>query len=140
MATRDWTTANSKRVSEESVFTDLDLNFVAHPLTGDITTKKDADAIKRAVKNIVLTNHYERPFKPNFGSNLRSMLFELGTPRAHVRIRQAIIEELDILEPRIRVQNLTLNQRDNEVNMTLFYTIVGGAETQSIDFSVRRVR
>jgi len=119
MATRDWTTANSKRVSEESVFTDLDLNFVAHPLTGDITTKKDADAIKRAVKNIVLTNHYERPFKPNFGSNLRSMLFELGTPRAHVRIRQAIIEELDILEPRIRVQNLTLNQRDNEVNMTL---------------------
>ena len=139
MATRDWTTANSKRVSEESVFTDLDLNFVAHPLTGDITTKKDADAIKRAVKNIVLTNHYERPFKPNFGSNLRSMLFELGTPRAHVRIRQAIIEELDILEPRIRVQNLTLNQRDNEVNMTLFYTIVGGAETQSIDFSVRRV-
>ena len=140
MATRDWTTANSKRVSEESVFTDLDLNFVAHPLTGDITTKKDADAIKRAVKNIVLTNHYERPFKPNFGSNLRSMLFELGTPRAHVRIRQAIIEELDILEPRIRVQNLTLNQMENEVIITLFYTIVGGAETQSIDFSVRRVR
>ena len=140
MATRDWTTANSKRLSEKSISTDLDLSFVAHPITGDVTTKKDSDAIKRSIRNIVLTNHYERPFKPNFGANLRSMLFELGTPRAHVRIRQAIIEELEILEPRITVDELDLRQFDNEINVIIYYSIVGVAGQQNIDLTVSRVR
>lgn len=140
MATRDWTVSNSSRVIEKSKFTDLDLTFTSHPITGDITTKKDTDAIKRAVKNIVLTNHYERPFKPNFGSNLRGLLFELGTPTAYVRIKEAIADELNILEPRINVDHIQLNQMDNEVMISLFYSIKGDVGQQSVDFTVRRVR
>ena len=49
--------------------------------TKDVTTKKDSDAIKRSIKNIILTNKFERPFKPNFGASVRNMLFELDSQR-----------------------------------------------------------
>ena len=72
MASRDYTKPNSKTTSIKNEYSDIDIMFTAHPISGDITTKKDSDAVKRAVRNIILTNDYERPFKPNFGANLRS--------------------------------------------------------------------
>ena len=58
-------------------FTDIDTNMKNHPQTGDVVLKYDLNAIKRAVRNLVSTNPYERPFKPGLGVNLRGMLFEL---------------------------------------------------------------
>ena len=75
MATRDYIKPNSSKVVVKNEFTDLDIMFTAHPISGDITTKKDSDAVMRSVRNILLTNNYERPFKPNFGADLRSQLF-----------------------------------------------------------------
>ena len=74
---RDYTTPNSTNTAIKNEYSDLDILFTAHPISGDVTTKKDSDAVKRSVRNILLTNNYERPFKPNFGANLRAMLFEL---------------------------------------------------------------
>ena len=58
----DYVVNKSKNVAIKEAYKDLDINFLAHPITGDVTTKTDSDAVKRAVKNIVLTNYYERPF------------------------------------------------------------------------------
>ena len=57
-------------------FKDLDLNFTIHPIRKDINTHKNEYAIINSVKNLVLTNHYERPFQPEIGSNIRRLLFE----------------------------------------------------------------
>ena len=73
--------SQSKTVSNKNKYSDLDLFFNAHPITKDITVKTDTDAIKRSVKNIVLTNYYERPFKPSLGGGVRNLMFELNTSR-----------------------------------------------------------
>ena len=61
-------TNQSKQVAtSKNAYSDLDILFRKHPQTGDVVVRTDAEAVKRSVKNIILTNHYERPFKPNFG-------------------------------------------------------------------------
>ena len=118
----------------------MDLSFEAHPITGDIVTKKDSDAIKRAVRNILLTNHYERPFKPSFGSNLRGQLFELNLPGTRRIITEQIVEELNILEPRIGKVEVKMLDEDNTLNVTIFYQIVGSRQKQQVNVVVSRVR
>ena len=140
MATRDYTKPNASTVANKDLFADLDLSFEAHPITGDIVTKKDTDAIKRAVRNILLTNHYERPFKPNFGSNLRGQLFELNMPGTRRRITEQIIEELNILEPRIGKVAIQMLDEGNTLNLTIFYQIIGTRENQQVNVVVSRVR
>ena len=140
MATRDYTKPNASTVANKDLFADLDLSFEAHPITGDIVTKKDTDAIKRAVRNILLTNHYERPFKPNFGSNLRGQLFELNMPGTRRRITEQIIEELNTLEPRIGRVAVQMLDEGNTLNLTIFYQIIGTRENQQVNVVVSRVR
>tara|TARA_B100001113_G_C20776674_1_gene477688 strand:- start:95 stop:517 length:423 start_codon:yes stop_codon:yes gene_type:complete len=140
MATRDYTITGASIVSDKDSFADLDFNFTAHPVTEDIVTKKDANAIRQSVKNILLTNHYERPFKPNFGSNLRGMLFEANDPLMGHRIKESIVNALSILEPRIGRVAVDIVQRDNSVDVRVAYVIMGSASHQELEFSVSRVR
>ena len=140
MATRDYTITGASIVSYKDSFADLDFSFTAHPVTEDIVTKKDANAIRQSVKNILLTNHYERPFKPNFGSNLRGMLFEANDPLMGHRIKESIVNALSILEPRIGRVAVDIVQRDNSVDVRVAYVIMGSASHQELEFSVSRVR
>ena len=141
--TRDYNNANAKTNAVESSagYSDFDINFVAHPISGDIAIKRDSDAIKRSVRNIILTNHYERPFKPNFGANLRGLLFELADDITKYEIRKQINEAIQSFEPRVRVQNIYLNQdRGNRMYVNLHYGIVGVAEPQELEVILQRVR
>tara|TARA_Y100000114_G_scaffold155891_1_gene181263 strand:+ start:806 stop:1228 length:423 start_codon:yes stop_codon:yes gene_type:complete len=140
MATRDYINSGASIVSDKDSFADLDFNFTAHPVTGDIVTKKDANAIRQSVKNILLTNHYERPFKPNFGANLRAMIFEANDPIIGQRIKERIAEQIKALEPRIGKVVVGVNQRDNSIDIRVAYTISGSASYQEVEFSVSRVR
>jgi len=140
VATRDYTITGASIVSDKDSFADLDFSFTAHPVTEDIVTKKDANAIRQSVKNILLTNHYERPFKPNFGSNLRGMLFEANDPLMGHRIKESIVNALSILEPRIGRVAVDIVQRDNSVDVRVAYVIMGSASHQELEFSVSRVR
>ena len=137
----DYSKPNSKVNAQKNEYTDLDILFSANPISCDITTKKDSDAVKRSVRNILLTNHYERPFKPNFGANLRSQLFELDGIGAKKRITKDIIESLSILEPRIG--NIRVDISDSEANnidVRVSYVIRNGLKQSSVDFTVSRVR
>ena len=69
---------NEKRSSR--VYKDLNLNFTANPITGDVATVTDVNAVKRSVRNLLLTNHYDKPFHPEIGSNVTSLLFEICKP------------------------------------------------------------
>jgi len=141
MASRDYTKPNSKATSIKNEYSDIDIMFTAHPISGDITTKKDSDAVKRAVRNIILTNDYERPFKPNFGANLRAQLFELQGIGSKKRIASDISDALSALEPRIRNVNVSFGEeKANSINVRISYTIINGLGQNTVDFTVNRVR
>ena len=141
MASRDYTKPNSKTTSIKNEYSDIDIMFTAHPISGDITTKKDSDAVKRAVRNIILTNDYERPFKPNFGANLRAQLFELQGIGSKKRIASDISDALSALEPRIRNVRVTFGEeKANSVDVRISYTIINGLGQNTVDFTVNRVR
>jgi len=63
-------------IKTNRTFSDLDLNFKLHPVKKDINIHLNELAITNSIKNLVLTNHYERPFQPNVGSNIRRLLFD----------------------------------------------------------------
>ena len=141
MASRDYTKPNSKTTSIKNEYSDIDIMFTAHPISGDITTKKDSDAVKGAVRNIILTNDYERPFKPNFGANLRAQLFELQGIGSKKRIASDISDALSALEPRIRNVRVTFGEeKANSIDVRISYTIINGLGQSAVDFTVNRVR
>ena len=141
MATRDFTKTNTINSATKESYTDVDIMFTAHPVSKDVTTKKDADAVKSSVRNILLTNNYERPFKPNFGANLRGQLFELQGIGAKRKIIGDIKEALYALEPRVRNVQVAIGENNrNNVDVMVKYDIINGLGKDSLDFTVNRVR
>jgi len=134
--------SQSKNVSEPKLYADIDFRFKPHPLTGDVTIKYDSDAIRRAVRNIVLTNFYERPFKPSLGSSIRNQLFELGSDRKIRRMQSKISKTIESLEPRVEKVKVTLSDVSdrNELSVNIFYNIKNSAQHQEMDFTVTRAR
>ena len=136
----DYVKPNSKNVAIKEAYKDLDLNFMAHPITGDVTTKSDSEAVKRAVKNIVLTNYYERPFKPSLGGNIRGLLFELNTDRQLNRARDRLADTITALEPRVENVRCKFDTSGNSLNVIIFYNIKNGITGQEVEFNITRAR
>ena len=89
----------------------------------------------------MLTNNYERPFKPNFGANLRGLLFELADDMTKTEIRNQITEALTMLEPRVKVDEIYLtNSKSNTMHVNLHYGVVGVKEPQELEVILQRVR
>ena len=108
-------------------FRDINLSFKRHPVTNDLVTIRDEDAIKRSVKNIIFTIFGEKPFDPNFGSDINSSLFELSTDLNGMRIEDEIKSSLRQYEPRIANISVTATVAPdtNQMNCTIQYDIVG---------------
>ena len=108
-------------------FKDINLSFKRHPVTNEVLTIRDQDAIKRSVKNIIFTILGEKPFEPNFGSVINESLFDLNTSLNEVRVSDEIKQSLLNYEPRIDNINVTVTVAPdtNEMNCTVQYEIVG---------------
>ena len=108
-------------------FKDITLSFKRHPVTNDVLTIRDEDAIKGSVKNIIFTILGEKPFEPNFGSVISESLFDLNTSLNEVRVSDEIKQSLLNYEPRIDNINVTVTVAPdtNEMNCTVQYEIVG---------------
>ena len=81
-------------------YQDLDLDFIAHPVRKDIVKKAGPDAVARAIRNLVLTNFYDRPFRPYIGSNAQKLLFENINGMTANHLQNAISEVVNNFEPR----------------------------------------
>ena len=117
-------------------FKDINLSFKRHPVTNDVLTVSDEDAIKRSVKNIIFTILGEKPFEPNFGSVISQSLFDLNTNLNEIRISDEIQQSLLNYEPRIDniVVTASIYPESNELNCVVQYDIVGiPAPTQEVD-------
>ena len=118
------------------VFKDINLSFKRHPVTNDVLTVSDEDAIKRSVKNIIFTILGEKPFSPNFGSFVTQSLFDLTTGYDAITLEDEIKNVLYRFEPRIGNISATVSlyPDSNEMNATIQYDIVGiPAPTQTVD-------
>ena len=117
-------------------FKDINLSFKRHPVTNDVVTIRDEDAIKRSVKNIIFTILGEKPFEPEFGSVINNSLFELNTSLNEMRVSDEIKQSLINYEPRIQSVKVTTSiyPDSNELNCTVQYDIVGiPAPTQEVE-------
>ena len=118
-------------------YTDLDLFFGRKSVSKDINKVTDIQAVKRSIRNLVLTNHYEKPFHPEIGSGVRGMLFEPMTPlTAHILTRK--IEDVIVnFEPRARLMSVTAfpNLDRNEYECTVTFYVVN-TPTELVDLTV----
>ena len=115
-------------------FSDFNLDFTAHPVTKDVTKKLNENAIAQSIRNLLLTNFYERPFKPQLGSNLKKFLFEPIDNITTSLIQDAIFETLRNYEPRVTVQEVvaTPNYEDQRYDVSVTFFV-----KNSIDLSTQ---
>tara|TARA_Y100001937_G_scaffold128060_1_gene202280 strand:- start:827 stop:1231 length:405 start_codon:yes stop_codon:yes gene_type:complete len=130
------------RTNISRTFSDLDLNFTKHPVRKDVNTLTAERAVIGAVKNLILTNHYERPFQPDLGSNLRRMLFENMDNIQAAALEREIGEVINNFEPRASVKNIAVNPKydENGYEVELTFFIQNLTAPVTINFFLERIR
>ena len=123
-------------------FSDFDFNFTKHPSTYDVAMKYDEEAIKASVRNLVLTQNYERPFHSEIGSQIRGLLFEPATPMLNVMLQRAITDTINNFEPRVRLMEIqvVLSPDENLVNVTIYFTIINTTRPIEVNLILTRTR
>lgn len=123
------------------IFSDIDLRFEKHPVTGDIARKINDEAIKISMKNLILTRFYERP-DSRIGSSVTSLLFEPYTPMLSSVIKKTIEQVLTNYEPRIDLESVVVDTKpdDSSVDITIYYRILGSQALQNFTLILERTR
>ena len=123
-------------------YSDLDLNFTIHPVKKDINIWKDEQAVIHAVRNLLVTSHYERPFQPDLGSNIRRLLFEPLDNITATSLEREIIQTITNFEPRVRIIELDVSTNDerNAFEVYIQFDIINRTEPITIRFLLQRIR
>lgn len=123
-------------------FKDLDLNFRAHPVTGDVVKKTGNAAIIAALRNLILTNQYEKPFRPLFGSGIRGLLFENVSPILANILETEITNTIANYEPRVTLQavRVTANLDQNGYNVAIKFSINNVEQPITINTFLQKVQ
>ena len=121
---------------------DLDLDFVNHPITKDIVRKTNVEAVKRAVRNLILTNRYDKPFHPEIDGGVTRHLFGLSTAHTKHDIEIAVKTCLQNYEPRVIVDNVIVSGDldKNGFNVSIFFTVINTPEPIEISLFLERTR
>ena len=127
--------------SRSQVFRDLDVTFAAKP-SKEISVKKDAAAVKQAVKNLILTNHFEKPFQPFFGGNLSGLIFELADDTTGLDVEEQIVSAIQQYEPRAQLIDIDVNSQPdrNSIAVTITFKVVNTQEIVTFTTNLSRLR
>lgn len=127
--------------SQTRTYKDIDLSF-AKKTTGDIFKKNDAESVKQAIKNILLTNRTEKPFSPRFGGDLNRFLFSLDTEFDEYEIEDAVISAIAKFEPRARVTKIdsVISPDYNSVSITIQFQVLSTSTNEQLTLSLTRLR
>ena len=123
-------------------FSDLNLLFTASPSTGDITKKVDEEAIKSSLRNLISTKNYERPFHPEIGCQIFSLLFENFTSVTSQVMRKTIQDVVNKFEPRVDILDVTVFETpdENNLNVSLTFKIINTERPVTVNTTIQRVR
>ena len=127
--------------SRTRVYKDIDLTFAVKP-SGEIFKKTDAAAVKQAVKNLMLTNYYEKPFQPRFGANLRDLLFDLADDESEEDIEERCLNAINVFEPRAEALNVTAiaNPDRNSIQVVVEFRVINTEELVKFTTTLARLR
>jgi len=130
-------------MAKKKRYSDLDLDFITHPVSGDISLKYDEEAVKRSIRNLVFMGRYEKPFHPEIRSEVRKLLFENFTPVIGFEIEREIEDIIRDHEPRARMDEVIVVQNDDmhSLDVTLRFTIVGVPDERfELELPLERIR
>jgi phage baseplate assembly protein W len=123
-------------------FADLDLNFTPHPISKDITKRFNENAVKTALKNLLLTSYYERPFHSEVGTPIRQLLFEIPGPLNREIIRRAIEDTIVNFEPRVQIITIDVkyDPDNNNVDILIEFKVLNSITTTILELTLDRTR
>lgn len=126
----------------KKVYSDIDVSFMSHPVTKDILKKTGAAAVVQSVVNLILTSHYEKPFHPEVGSNIRKLLFEPTDTVTASLISEEIKIVVGNFEPRATILSVNAQETPDGYgyNVTVEFSIVTLPDPVSITVFLDRVR
>jgi phage baseplate assembly protein W len=129
-------------IARPATYKDLDFTFKQNPNTNDVSIKKNNEAVKQSVLNILRTNHGERPFNYNFGANLRAYLFENMTQITAAQMSTSINTALANWEPRLEVLNTNIQAKasENDVMITVTGRVKSSNEILDVSTTIERLR
>ena len=127
---------------KQTVFRDFDIGMKTHPVTGKLVVKKNSDSIRQAVKNLILTNRFERPFRPNFGADIRARLFDLFDPSTDENIRYDVRVAMENYEPRAELLNVGVysDPDSNEIRINVVFRPVNSTTPTNAVITLERAR
>lgn len=127
--------------SRTRLYRDIDLSFTAKP-NGELYVKRDAAAVTQALKNLIQTNYFEKPFQPFFGGNIRAMLFELVDEDSEEELAEQIVKAINAYEPRAKLLHLDVDVEpdQNSLRVRIEYQVVNTDEVITFTTSVSRLR
>lgn len=123
-------------------FKDLNLSFTRHPITSDVTVKSDVEAVKFAVKNLLLTKKFEVPFHPEIGSSIANHLFENYTVAMKNIVRQEISNLILNYEPRAEIVDVIFEgiPQENMISVSIVFRIINVSEPVTLNILLERTR
>ena len=122
-------------------YKDFAYSFFANPMSGDVGKKTGADAVKSAIVAVLKTNHNERMFQPEFGSNIRALLFEQMNPITEQRMKTEVENAIRNHEPRAEVLGITVTgqEEQNRYLVSILFNVSSEAEPQKLETYFDRV-
>ena len=123
-------------------FVDLDLSFKVNPFTKDLYLKTDEDAVKTSIKHLLRTNNFERPFHPEIGTQIRSLMFEHFSSAVKIAMERTIQESIEKFEPRVRLIEVSIDESEdtNDLDINIIFTLKNASTPITITTSISRVR
>lgn len=129
-------------IQTNTFFSDFNMSFATHDTTKDLSVLKNENSVKQAIKNLILTDVFERPFQPGIGCNIRNVLFELFSPQTSDRAKTYIRETIEQYEPRASIKDISVspNVDQNTLAATIKFSIINTVEIQNLTVLVERIR
>lgn len=129
-------------MAKKRIYKDINLDFVAHPVTGDVTKKTGDAAIIQSINNLLQTSRYERLFNPSLYSNLRMHLFEPIDNITSSAIAKEIRTTIGKYEPRVELVEVTAtpDPDNNGYSVRLSFFIINQTSPITIDIFLERIR
>ena len=123
-------------------YTDINLMFTPHPYSKDILTRKNIDAVKTSIQNLILTNNYERPFHPEIGSQVNNLMFELFIPSTIAALKKSIEDTITKFEPRASILDINIvdNSDQNAVDIEVTFSLNNVTSPITVLTTITRVR
>ena len=139
-----YSTENTSNKSSRAtrIYKDLDLDFGRNVVTNDVNKLTDVEAVKRSVRNLINTSHFERPFHPELGGNVRAMLFEPMTPLTALNLQRKVEEVLNNFEPRAKITQIIADPDidRNAYRLSIKFYVIGIQNPIIVETFLERLR